>query len=104
VWEAEDWKKRAVKRSEQVTLEDGLKEGLHAYAMRQSDIQTSLADHFRLLWEAPLKDATENNSSSVPQAADNASNVDNPDDDHVDEDEGFDPDEENQGRYTYDDE
>ena len=44
------------------------------------------------------------NSSSVPQAADNASNVDNSDDDHVDKDEGFDPDEENQGRYIYDDE
>jgi len=84
-WEAEEWKKRALKRTEQVKLESGLKEGLHAYALRQSDIQTHLAVHFRSLWDSPLDDATEDINVPPNNANSNAA----PDADIVDDDEGF---------------
>ena len=84
-WEAEEWKKRALKRTEQVKLESGLKEGLHAYALRQSDIQTHLAVHFRSLWDSPLDDATEDINVPPNNANSNAA----PDTDIVDDDEGF---------------
>jgi len=100
-WEADDWKKRAVKRSEQVVLEDGLKERLYAYAMHQNDIQTNLAIHFRSLWEAPLSDVTRKNGSTNMRMATTASNGGAPDDDDVEEDEGFDPDKGNHGTSNY---
>ena len=93
-WEAEEWKKRAVKRAEQATLEDGLKDGLRAYAMRQSNIQISLAAHFRSLWEAPLKDRSENIDSTTPPTAANTNtanelNAADEVNDDEDEDEGL---------------
>jgi len=103
-WEAEDWKTRAVKRTEQV-LEAGLKDGLRAYAMRQSNIQTSLATHFRSLWEAPLTNQAENIDTTMPPTSvdDNSGKADD-DDINEDEDEGLGPDATEGAYYQGDDE
>ena len=93
-WEAEEWKKRAVKHAEQAMLKDGLKDGLQVYAMRQSNIQISLAAHFHSLWEAPLEDRSENIDSTTPPTANNTNtanelNAANEVNDDEDEDEGL---------------
>ncbi|KDR74714.1 hypothetical protein GALMADRAFT_70522 [Galerina marginata CBS 339.88] len=90
-WKSDWWKKRGEMRSE-VSRE--LKEGLHAFAASQADVQEALASHFRKLWEAPLS-AME----AETQQATNDDDNDNSDEDgsdfgdsEIDEDpEDFDP-------------
>ena len=104
-WEADEWNKRAVKRNEQDKLEEGIKDGLRAYALRQSYIQTRLAIHFRSLWDAPLKDeVNDTNSTSLPAAVD-GHNERAGNDDNINDDEGFNSDTgDDQDTYHPDDE
>ena len=71
-----------------------LAEGLRAYAHTQADLQTMLSTEFRIIWRAPLEDASRIEDPTVedddPDASDTKeSGDDDPvvDDDAEDEDE-----------------
>jgi hypothetical protein len=49
-WKAKWWMLQAGLRS----VDTGLSEGLHSYAEVQSQLQHSLANHFRSIWKQPL--------------------------------------------------
>jgi hypothetical protein len=50
-WKAKWWTLQVGLRS----VDNGLSEGLHAYAEVQSQLQRSLVNHFRSIWKQPLQ-------------------------------------------------
>ncbi|KAF8870835.1 hypothetical protein CPB84DRAFT_1692745 [Gymnopilus junonius] len=69
-------------------LEKSMAEGVQAFALRQSSLQSQLAAHFRKLWKAPLEDSKKeasNDSHTMPASQKDTSD-DNDDDDDDDDD------------------
>jgi len=52
-WKSRWWKVRSESRDD---VGKDVREGLKAYALRQSSIQLALAEKFRELWKSPLDD------------------------------------------------
>ncbi|PPQ86449.1 hypothetical protein CVT25_008099 [Psilocybe cyanescens] len=59
-----------------VTKSKDLLKGISSYALLQASVQKSLANHFRVLWKAPLQDMT-HNSDNDDQEDKNDENDDN---------------------------
>ncbi|PPQ74198.1 hypothetical protein CVT24_012717 [Panaeolus cyanescens] len=83
-WRASNWRNLAGKRTENVDAP--LKEGLQAYAIRQSNLQIALRDAFKEKWKAPLDgkdDLDEDEDSEGDSDCDERANEDiNSDDDN----------------------
>lgn len=70
-WQAQWWTK---KPTSWPGASVQLLEGMHAYAMKQADIQRDLAASFKLLWETPLAEFDNNNNgiqTGVPSTEEN---------------------------------
>jgi hypothetical protein len=79
-WKADWWMQRAASRS---VSDLSLSEGLQAYSMQQSYVQTLLAINFRYTWKSPLEDVMEPN-----QENDKHDDDDDPEGDDDDDDDG----------------
>ena len=51
-WKSKWWVLKAEHQSE----DNGIAEGLHAYAHKQASLQNSLSQHFQLIWKIPLEE------------------------------------------------
>jgi hypothetical protein len=80
-WKADWWMQQAESRS---VLDLSLSEGLQAYSMQQSYVQTLLAINFRSTWISPLEDAMEPNQEN--DGHDDGDDLDGNDDDNDDSD------------------
>ncbi|KAF8907258.1 hypothetical protein CPB84DRAFT_1744643 [Gymnopilus junonius] len=88
-WKSRWWQDRQCTRT---GLEKSMVEGVQAFALRQSSLQSQLAAHFHKLWKAPLEDSEKeasNDSHTTPASQKDTGddNDDNDDDDDDDADE-----------------
>ncbi|KAF8895002.1 hypothetical protein CPB84DRAFT_1848339 [Gymnopilus junonius] len=85
-WKSRWWQDRQCTRT---GLEKSMAEGVQAFALRQSSLQSQLAAHFRKLWKAPLEDSKKeasNDSHTMPASQKDTSDDNDDDNDNDDDD------------------
>jgi len=84
-WKSRWWKARLESRN---NVGKDIREGLNAYALRQSSLQLALAEKFRELWKSPLADSAVKSVGLQTKVGDTGEAGEEDDDDEGDDEDG----------------